>query len=102
MHPPPPRAAPPAGLDAAELRAQFARWAAFGRGSAGADSLGHAQFAKMCRDAGLAGDGALSGAEVDLIFVRARARGAQRLAYPEFLAALALAAEKLGVGAAKD
>ncbi len=110
-----PCAAPPAGLDAAELRAatarlglpgdalraQFARWAAFGRGSSGADSLGHAQFAKLCRDAGLSGDGALSGADVDLTFVRARARGAQRLAYPEFLAALALAAEKLGHGAAE-
>lgn len=58
------------------------------------DSL---QFAKLCRDSGLVGGATAGpGPEVDLAFTKARARGARRLGFGEFLTALALLAQEQG------
>ena len=59
------------------------------------------QFAKLCKDAGLVGGGPRDAtpAAVDLCFAKARAKGARRLAFGDFLVALALlAAEKHASG----
>jgi len=51
------------------------------------------QFLKLCKDSGLATTPATSVA-VDLCFAKAKARGARRLAFADFLVALALLAQE--------
>ncbi|KAK9864155.1 hypothetical protein WJX84_003510 [Apatococcus fuscideae] len=54
------------------------------------------KFAKLCKDCGLV-DKKLSSTDVDLIFAKAKAKGAQKIAFSDFENALSLVAEKKGV-----
>jgi hypothetical protein len=51
-------------------------------------------FAKLCRDAGLIDGERLSTTQVDLIFAKAKAKGARRIGFDAFVDAIAAVAEK--------
>ena len=66
---------------------------------AGKEAVGldGARFAKLCRDAHLVSP-PIDGAAIDLIFTRAKERGARRLSFREFVVALGLVGDALYPG----
>ncbi|GFR43889.1 hypothetical protein Agub_g5018 [Astrephomene gubernaculifera] len=86
----------------AHLKSVFKNYArlAIGQGRVYADGqpqMNSAQFHRLCQDAGfMEPDGRLSTTAVDVIFTRYRAANSRRLAFKDFIAALAAAAYEMG------
>ena len=71
----------------------FESFASFGETSKGAAAmLDGTRFAKLCRDCGLL-DRSVTATQVDLIFAKSKPHGARKIAFREFVQALALIAE---------
>ncbi|KAK9820323.1 hypothetical protein WJX72_008971 [[Myrmecia] bisecta] len=86
----------------ADLPAIFRAYCTFGAGATSTLSpkpakleMDGARFAKLCRESGLLG-GKLNSIAIDIIFSKAKAKGARKISYKEFEAALALVAEEKG------
>ncbi|GBF90596.1 hypothetical protein Rsub_03168 [Raphidocelis subcapitata] len=73
-----------------------------GKGPAtpGAVTMDGFRFAKLCREAGLVDGRKLTPTGVDLIFTKAKARGAKKIGFEEFSHALHMLAEAMGTEAA--
>ncbi|GLC43095.1 hypothetical protein PLESTB_000863700 [Pleodorina starrii] len=86
----------------AHLKRVFKNYArlAIGQGRVYADGLpqmNSAQFHRLCQDAGfMEPDGRLSTTAVDVIFTRYRAANSRRMAFKDFIAALAAVAYEMG------
>ncbi|GAB4814005.1 hypothetical protein N2152v2_001051 [Parachlorella kessleri] len=77
-----------------QLRQVFLAFANFGSRQVAEDMDG-AKFSKLCKDSKLVGRG-LSPTDVDLIFMKAKARGERRITFDQFIQALEQCGEKKG------
>jgi len=78
-----------------ELRSLFTSFASFGARVEVTD-MDNAHFAKLAKDCELLND-KLTSVDVDIIFTKAKAKGARRMNFDQFLTALSLCADKKGV-----
>lgn len=90
-------------VDDEELLSVFRSFATFGAGAAAAATppgkpveMDGPRFAKLCRETGVQG-GRLNSVAVDIIFSSVKAKGARRIGFREFMAALPLMAEDRGI-----
>jgi hypothetical protein len=83
------------------MEAAFHDFAGFGGGSGGgsATEMDGAHWTKLCKDAKIV-DKSFTTTDADLIFAKAKAKGARKIGFAEFTKALELAAEKKKVSVA--
>ncbi len=77
---------------AEELRHVFVAFASFGSRTP-LHEMDNVKMVKLCRDCGLLG-GQVASTAVDLMFMHAKARGARRIVFEQFISVLASIAEK--------
>ena len=75
------------------MEAAFQSFAGFGSGGGAASEMDGAHWTKLLKDAKIVGKG-FTTTDADLIFARAKAKGARKIGFAEFERALALVAEK--------
>eukprot|EP00892_Ulva_mutabilis_P004520 jgi/Ulvmu1/243/UM001_0247.1 len=79
----------------ADVKAHFEAFAGFGTRQA-ASEIDGAKFAKLCRECKLLGK-SFTATDCDLIFSKVKAKGARKIGFTEYQAALKLVAEKKGI-----
>ena len=84
------------GSDAVHgLKQVYSAFATYGQRYNGTNGLDGARFMKLCTDCGLVGRGRrLKATDVDLVFAKARSKGARVLTFEQFVSALASLGER--------
>lgn len=77
-----------------ELKKTFISFCSFGSRTM-TEEIDSARFVKLCRDSRLLGKG-LSATDVDLFFLKTKAKGSRKATFEQFVQALSLIAEKKG------